>query len=245
MPGGLASPPVLARPGGGVVSRDDGFPAAALDVKFLRDPKVRRLRRTLTDPGDAAAAEHLYLAVVLSSWETGYRVPIDDALAFEDATPDRIAALKLELLDAEGKVPLPVWERWFRPAWDRRERKRAGGREGNRRRWHADRSPVDDLSHTDSDTDSHPESPSVPSHPSVPSGPNSPSHPTARPESDGAARVGNAPRNGRTNGAKSAGIVPSEGPCRVCGGYLIDTEGRVGPGWIEHTAHPPQWTASA
>src|SRR4051794_15191748 len=113
------------------MSRDDGFPAADLDVKFLRDPKIRRLRRHLPDPGDAAAAEHLYLAVLLSSWETGYRVPIDDAVAFEEATPARVAALKLELLDDEGKVPRAVWERWFRPAFERREKKRAGGREGN------------------------------------------------------------------------------------------------------------------
>ena len=63
------------------MSRDDGFPTADLDVKFLRDPKVRRLRRLLPD-GEAPAAEHLYLSVVLSSWEDGYRVALDDALTF-------------------------------------------------------------------------------------------------------------------------------------------------------------------
>jgi hypothetical protein len=36
-------------------------------------------------------------------------------------------------------VPARVWEAWFRPAWDRREKRRTGGTEGARRRWHPDR----------------------------------------------------------------------------------------------------------
>jgi hypothetical protein len=41
------------------------------------------------------------------------------------------------------------------------------------------------------------------------------------------------------------GIVPSEGECRVCGGHLTDKElSRVGPGWIEHAEHPPEWATA-
>lgn len=156
------------------VSRDDGFPRADIDVKLLRDPKVRRLRRVLTTPGDAAAAEHLYLAVLLSSWETGYRVSIDDAVAFEVTTPERLEALRtVGLLDANDKIPAQVWEHWFKPAWDRREKRSQGGIEGNRRRWHSDRaaSLPDSLpdSLPESAPESAPESPSLPtSHPSIP-----------------------------------------------------------------------------
>jgi hypothetical protein len=118
---------------------------------------------------------------VLSSWEDGYRVPLEDAYLFEDATPERVAALKVEILDDEGKVPLTVWERWFKPAFDRRDKKRAGGVEGNRRRWHADRPPIADRSDTDTESESHPESPSTPS---VPSGFSVPPDPQPRSTSD-------------------------------------------------------------
>lgn len=133
------------------MSRDDGFPTADLSVGFLRDVKVRRLRQY----GDEQAATLLYLAVVLSSWEEGYRLTADEADSAVSATPERTTALQaVGLLDSEGMVPVRVWEAWFRPAWERREAKRAGGVEGNRRRWHPDRV-------TDSLTDSHPKSPSL------------------------------------------------------------------------------------
>ena len=46
------------------------------------------------------------------------------------------------------------------------------------------------------------------------------------------------PMNGRAK-------VPTEGPCRTCGGHLTDTDygARVGPGWIEHSEHPKEWAS--
>jgi hypothetical protein len=152
------------------LSRDDGFATADLDVKFLRDPKIRRLWKRLP-PGEAKSALILYLGVVLSSWEQGDRVSIDDAISFDTVTPQRVEALKAELLDDDGKVPFAVWERWFEPAWDRRERSRAGGREGNRRRWRRDgdsitgRSVADSIGKSDADSLSLPSTQSIPSRP--------------------------------------------------------------------------------
>ena len=153
------------------MSRDDGFPIADIDVGILRDVKIRRLRQHVP-ADDVSATTLLYLAVLLSSWEEGYRLTIEEADSPVPATPERIAALRaVGLVDADDKIPLGAWEAWFKPAWDRRDRKRAGGLEGNRRRWHPDkeppRSPIpvpsDTDSHTDSASDSDPESPSVPS----------------------------------------------------------------------------------
>lgn len=142
------------------MSRDDGFPTADLDTGFLRDVKVRRLRQHLPAE-DMPAAILVYEAVMLSSWAEGYRLSADEADTADcaAATPERVAALQaVGLLDSAGKVPAHVWEAWFRPAWDRRERKRAGGAEGNRRRWHPDKPTVSD---SDSDSDSDSVSPSL------------------------------------------------------------------------------------
>jgi hypothetical protein len=140
------------------VSRDDGFQTADIDVGFLRDVKVRRLRQHVP-ADDLPATVLLYLAVVLSSWEEGYRLTADEADSPIDPTPERIAALTATgLLDGDGKVPLRAWEAWFRPAWDRRDKKRVGGVEGNRRRWHPDRPTQSD---TESDSESDSVSPSI------------------------------------------------------------------------------------
>jgi hypothetical protein len=120
------------------MSRDDGFPHADISVGLLRDVKVRRLRQY----GDEQATTLLYLGIVLSSWEEGYRLTADEADPPVPATPERVAALRaVGLLDIDGKVPVRVWEAWFRPAWERREKRRIGGAEGARRRWHPDREP--------------------------------------------------------------------------------------------------------
>lgn len=136
------------------MSRDDGFPHADIAVGFLRDVKIRRLRQY----GDEQATTLLYLAVVLTSWEEGYRLTVDEADTPVPATPERTTALQtVGLLDSEGKVPARVWESWFRPAWDRREKRRTGGIEGARRRWHPDRAPWDTQSVAQWDTQSAPE----------------------------------------------------------------------------------------
>jgi hypothetical protein len=149
----LLSPPKA----GEAMSRGEGFSIADIAVGFLRDLKLRRLRQSI--PDDAAATTIVYIAVVLSSWAEGYRLSTAEADSPEEATPERVAALQaVELLDADGKIPLHAWESYFRPAWERREKMRRAGIEGNRRRWHPDR-----LSPPDSPPDSPPVSPSVPS----------------------------------------------------------------------------------
>jgi len=120
------------------MSRDDGFPHADISVGFLRDVKIRRLRQY----GDEQATTLLYLAIVLSSWEEGFRLTAEEADLPVTPTLERVAALQsVGLLDVDGKVPARVWEAWFRPAWERREKRRIGGAEGARRRWHPDREP--------------------------------------------------------------------------------------------------------
>jgi hypothetical protein len=62
------------------------------------------------------------------------------------------------------------------------------------------------------------------------------------------------PSRGRTNGRArgsltrvgtiAGGMVPTSGPCRICGGDLTDKEPcKVGPGWIEHAEHPKEWAS--
>lgn len=133
------------------MGRNDGFQIADIDVQLLRDPKLRALHRTL-GADDARAAQLLYLAVILTSWETGRRVSIDDAIAFEDRTPERVAALKTDLLDAEGMVPQATWDSWFRPAWDRRERSRDNAKKTNTKRW--THSESQSVSHSDNGSSS-------------------------------------------------------------------------------------------
>jgi len=138
------------------MSRLEGFPIADIAVGFLRDVKVRRLRRHLT-ADELPAAIVLYLAVVLSSWEEGHRLPAEEADSPVDPTPELLAALEAVGLLEDGTVPARAWESWYRPAWERREKMRAAGSEGNRRRWHPDRAP----SPPDSPPDSPPVSPSI------------------------------------------------------------------------------------
>jgi hypothetical protein len=143
------------------MSRLEGFAIADVDVNVLSDLKLRRLRASL-DEAEANATTLLYLAVVLSSWRDGERLAAIEALSPVAATPDRIAILQVVgLLDRDGLLPEHVWEGWFRPAWDRRESKRAGGVEGNKRRWSAKARPSPTESASDTATESHPDSDSV------------------------------------------------------------------------------------
>jgi hypothetical protein len=208
------------------MTRADGFSIADIDVGFLRDLKVRWLRQYI--PDDAAATTIVYIAVVLSSWEEGFRLSIAEADSPEDATPERIAALQTaELLDADGRIPLRAWESWFRPAWERRNEKRKGGIEGNRRRWHPDR-----LSDTDSDTHSDsvsPSRPSVPSYPSV-----TPSR--VIPRDTDTVTTGNALPVERPDVTRDDDDVSSEayakGPvnCAKCGAVILGASLRTGAG---------------
>lgn len=210
------------------MSRDGGFPIADLDVGLLDDPKVRTLVRSTRDEAIVARCMVAFIAVILASWRQGERVTLDEAAPLWLTGLDDLAERLRDagLLDADGRVPEKSWIGWFGPASDRRATRRFEGavnglvshgmtreaaiREAKRRQSEVTSElPLGDLD------------PSVPSVPSVP---------TVRPSSV---------REGKTTTTTMAGIVPSEGPCRDCGGYLTDKEdSRVGPGWIEHAEHP-------
>lgn len=139
------------------MSRDEGFTIADISVGILRDRKVRRLRNA--NPDDADALTLLYVAIVLSSWEEGDRLPADEADTPVTPTPDRVAALRsAELLDGSNRVPEATWEVWFKPAWERRERRRSSGSAGGLRSWDKRRSS---NASSDAEANAEPVRPSV------------------------------------------------------------------------------------
>lgn len=117
--------------------RDDGFRTADVSVALLDDLKFRSLWRVLGDPGDQARAVTVYLATVLASWAAGCRIPADDALPTWMDDPAHVleGLVRVGLLDPDHRIPDHAWASWFGPAWERRERKRAGGRIGGQRSW--------------------------------------------------------------------------------------------------------------
>lgn len=118
------------------MSRDDGFSRADVDTGFLSDPKIVALARRQRDPVRTAATCALYLAVVLASWRAAERVPFDQASPAWFLDPDDVLRADLVgvgLLGDDGCVPAATFESWFRPAWDRREARRAAGRKGGQK----------------------------------------------------------------------------------------------------------------
>jgi len=115
------------------VSRDTGFAIADIDSGLFSDPKVVALARRLHDAGATAAHVALYEALVLGSWGSGDRLTFEEALPawwMEDASEVRANLTAVGLLGEDGRIPAKAWEAWFRPAWDRREARRAKGRLG-------------------------------------------------------------------------------------------------------------------
>lgn len=142
------------------MSRDDGFQTADISTVLLDDAKVRKLARRCPDDGELAAALVVYIATVLGSWREGRRLTASETESWVDPNPERMGHLQaVGLLDAAGRVPSPAWERHFRPAWERREGARAGGRKGAARRWGSDGDPMTDL--LDSDDTLMPDRPTV------------------------------------------------------------------------------------
>jgi hypothetical protein len=128
---------------------------ADLSVDYLRDTKVLRLWR---ECGPGAVLMHL--ATVLDTWREGERVSIHDTTV--DAVDPAIVEVmqRLDLLDAEGRIPLDSWESWIAPSVELMASRRAAGRAAAVRRWHSDRSPNrspigSPNTQTDSQTDSH------------------------------------------------------------------------------------------
>jgi len=111
------------------VSRGDGFQTADLDVGLFNDPKIRAVVRTTLDEGLTVRAVLAFVAVVLSSWERGERVSLEDAaplwLTSLDGLQGPLEAVGL--LDADGRLPDHSWQRWFGPAQARRAKRKAAG----------------------------------------------------------------------------------------------------------------------
>ena len=213
------------------MSRDDGFPIADLDVALLDDAKVHQLVRSTRDEAVVARCLIAYTSVLLASWRHGYRVPLDEAaplwLTDLDDLAERLSEARL--LDEDQTIPANAWAGWFGPAWERREAKRAGGRRGGLVAHGLDPDIPPHSGHRSGIAQGKPDPtvPTVPTYPTVPSRPSE-----------------NARAIERTNGST---IVPTEGPCRICGGLVLDTESniRVGPGFIEHGEHPDDWVRAS
>ena len=115
------------------MSREEGFAIADIDVGLYSDPKVIALARRLRDPVKTMAYVGLYHAAVLESWAAAQRVSIVDAApAFWLEPLDEVQQLleAVGLVDADGRPIETAWRSWFTPAWQRREKRRAAGREG-------------------------------------------------------------------------------------------------------------------
>jgi len=108
-----------------------------------------------------------YQAVLAESWWKGQRVTLADAwsptipCSIEEAQAALQAA---DLIDKAGRVTLNAWKKWFEPALERIERRRAAGKAGAESRWnkHGERTPKPMRSHSEGDAPRHPSTPSTP-----------------------------------------------------------------------------------
>lgn len=115
------------------MSRDDGFQIADVDTGLYEDPKVKALARRLRDPIQTAVHVALFEALLLGSWGAGERIELEEAApAWWTEPVDEVRAnlTAVEMIDAEGRIPELAWGRWFGPAYDRRQKRRASGAKG-------------------------------------------------------------------------------------------------------------------
>lgn len=114
------------------MSRDDGFPVADMDSAYFDDAKMRDLWQRVRDGDRMARAVVLHSATLLASWRQGERVTVAQAsplwMTHDDETVADLQAVKL--LDRGGKIPIGPWNKWFGPAYHRREAAREKGRRG-------------------------------------------------------------------------------------------------------------------
>jgi hypothetical protein len=191
------------------------------------DPKFRTLARR--HPDLLAVAGWAYIGLLARSWREGERLTLEEAwpalLPWDQGAADAMVAVGL--VDEHQRLPEHAWDAWYGAAAERRRLGRERQRRADARRGRSGRQ-ADSQGQQAGSTDS----------PSV-----SQSGPTRDQRGSNVGPSDDEPSKGRTNGR--IGIVPSEGPCRVCGGYLSDKDlSRVGPGWIEHAEHPAEWTGA-
>ena len=110
------------------MTRDAGFTHADVDVGLLDDPKMRQLIRS-TDESLALRCAIGYIATLLTSWQRGAPVALEDAaplwLTALDEVGEHLA--RVGLLGDDHQVPPKPWASWFGAA--------AARREGGRDRW--------------------------------------------------------------------------------------------------------------
>jgi hypothetical protein len=116
----------------------DGFATANIDVGIAHDPKVLALARRLKDPLQTAAHLALYLTLVFETWSRGDRATLEEACPgwWTDELEPVAANLRVVgLIDEETRLPEHAFEAWYRPAWERRQKRKDSGAEGGRRSW--------------------------------------------------------------------------------------------------------------
>jgi hypothetical protein len=231
------------------MSRSAGFDRMDVATSIVDDPKFRTLARVYAQRADYAIAVTAYVGLLALSWREGERLTLEEGwpmlLPYEKRTADAMRAVGL--VDEEFRIPEPAWQSWFGSASERRRLGREKQHRADVRRGRT-KAPSEPDSPTGS-PDRHTDSPS-----GGQAGP--PEGPTVdRPQSSGGPTYGTPrrlPRRSR-NGAGLEPVanplraltatVPTEGPCRDCGGFLSDKEPcRVGAGWIEHAEHPQALT---
>lgn len=162
------------------MSRDDGFPVADVDSAYFEDSKMRDLWQRVRDPDKMARAVILHSATFLGSWRQGERITVTQAaplwIQVDEELVGHLKAVKL--LDRAGKITTNAWDKWFGPAFQRREAKRESGRAGGLA---SVKGRSSDASPSLPPPDKGRSSPAEPVRPSV--NPSSPSGPTDRPSS--------------------------------------------------------------
>ena len=221
---------------------------------ILGKPKYRRL----TIPARAGLF-HVWLLAGQQTPEATWpdRDALADALDLDGYPVDVLDELVTRHwldVDEAGRVVVHDWDDWqlaasraARAEYER-DRKRAWRR--NRRDEDADPAPLSpaplspDSDRTDTQQDKTGQvSPIVPDTSGTPTG----RTPSKRLDEPSRGRTNGRGKGALTRvGSIAAGLVPTSGPCRICGGDLTDKEPcKVGPGWIEHAEHPAEWATVA
>lgn len=122
-----------------------------VDTRWLYTDHARKLQTA--HPETWPTHWCAYQAVLAESWWKGQRVTLADAWSpvIPGTMEDALAALQdADLLDKAGRVTINAWKKWFEPALDRIERRRAAGKAGAEGRWnkHAERTPKAMRSHS-------------------------------------------------------------------------------------------------
>lgn len=135
-----------------------------VDTRWLYTDHARKLQTA--HPETWPTHWCAYQAVLAESWWKGQRVTLADAWSpvIPGTMEDALAALQdADLLDKAGRVTINAWKKWFEPALERIERRRAAGKAGAEGRWnkHAERTPKAMRSHSVGDAPRQPSTPST------------------------------------------------------------------------------------